>query len=57
MIDGRRRFRGRVSGTDGKDVVIDVDGEPVQLHIDDIAKAKLIVTDEMIAQLGKEKES
>ena len=57
VIDGRRRFRGRVSGTDGNDVVIDVDGERVQLHIDDIAKAKLIVTDEMIAQLGKEKAS
>lgn len=57
VIDGRRRFRGRVSGTDGNDVVIDVDDERVQLHIDDIAKAKLIVTDEMIAQLGKEKAS
>lgn len=57
VIDGRRRFRGRVTGTDGNDVVIDVDGERVQLHIDDIAKAKLIVTDEMIAQLGKEKAS
>ena len=50
-------FAAGVSGTDGNDVVIDVDGERVQLHIDDIAKAKLIVTDEMIAQLGKEKAS
>lgn len=55
LIDGRRKFRGRVSGTDGNDVLIDIDGEQVRLEHAAIAKAKLIITDEMLAKLEEEK--
>lgn len=53
VVDGRRRFKGRLGGTEGNLVVIDVDGERLTLAHEDIAKAKLIVTDEMLAKLGE----
>lgn len=57
VIDGRRKFSGRLSGTEEDNIMIDIDGETASVLFDDIAKAKLIVTDEMIARLGKEKTS
>lgn len=57
VIDGRRKFSGRLLGTEDDNIKIDIDGETVNVLFSDIAKAKLIVTDEMIAQLGKEKAS
>lgn len=57
VVDGRRKFSGRLIGTADENVSIDISGETVSVAFDDIAKAKLIVTDEMIAQLGKEKAS
>lgn len=55
LIDGRRKFRGRVTGTDGNDILIDMDGTQVRLEHAAIAKAKLIITDEMLAKLEEEK--
>lgn len=57
VIDGRRKFSGRLLGTADENVNVDINGETVTVAFHDIAKAKLIVTDEMIAQLGKEKAS
>lgn len=57
VTDGRRKFSGRLMGTEDDNIKIDIDGETVNVPFSDIAKAKLIVTDEMIAQLGKEKAS
>lgn len=57
VIDGRRKFSGRLLGTEDDNIKVDIDGETVNVPFSDIAKAKLIVTDEMIAQLGKEKAS
>lgn len=48
-IDGRRRFRGRLVGIDGDVVRMEVDGESVELPFPDIQKAKLVLTDELIA--------
>ncbi|MBO6947684.1 MAG: ribosome maturation factor RimP [Rhodospirillales bacterium] len=55
LIDGRRKFRGRVDGTDGADVLIEMDGEQIRLEHAAIAKAKLIITDEMLAKLEEDK--
>ena len=52
-IDGRRRFRGRLLGLDGDAVRIAVDGIEHAIAIDDIAKAKLVLTD---ALFGKQRE-
>ena len=57
VIDGRRKFTGRLLGTEDDNIRVDIDGEAISVSFNDIAKAKLIVTDEMIAQLGKEKTS
>ena len=48
-IDGRRRFTGRLKGlSDGEVVIETADGER-RLAFDGIAKAKLVLTDELIA--------
>ncbi len=47
--DGRRRFSGRLLGVEGEAVKLTVDGEEVVLPFEDIAKAKLVLTDELIA--------
>jgi ribosome maturation factor RimP len=51
-IDGRRRFKGQLRGLEGDQVLIDVDGETRHLTFDDIAKAQLVLTDELIAAVG-----
>lgn len=54
MIDGRKRFKGILAGTEGTEVLIelddpDVDG-PIGLEFDWLADAKLVLTDELIAE-------
>jgi len=46
---GRRRFKGKLLGVTASDVRMDVDGTEWQLPFDDIEKAKLVLTDELIA--------
>ena len=48
-MDGRRRFKGRLLGVDGDTVKILVDGVEVDMSYPDIHKAKLLMTDELIA--------
>ena len=47
--DGRRRFRGRIAGLDGDDVKLELDGQSVLLPLSAIARARLVLTDELIA--------
>ena len=49
-IDGRKRFRGRLGGTEGDNVLLQVDKNEWVFPFPDIQKAKLIVTDEMLAE-------
>ena len=48
-LDGRKRFRGRLEGIDGNDVRLVVDGAPVAVPFPVIARAKLVLTDELLA--------
>ncbi len=50
MIEGRKRFRGVLAGTDGGNIDIDLDGESetAQIPFAWISEAKLLVTDELI---------
>jgi ribosome maturation factor RimP len=50
-LDGRRRFRGRLLGTDDGNVRIveDESKGPVEVPFDAIQSAKLVLTDELIA--------
>ena len=49
-IDGRKRFRGRLVGIEGDNVLLQVDKNEWVFPFPDIQKAKLIVTDEMLAE-------
>jgi len=49
-VDGRKRFRGRIQPIDESDrVTIIEEAGPVAVPFADIAKAKLVLTDELIA--------
>lgn len=49
-IDGRKRFRGRLLGLDGQDVTIDAQGQRFAIPFKQIAEAKLVLTDALIAE-------
>jgi len=48
-LDGRRRFRGRLLGLDGDAVKVNLGAEIVRLPFAGIARAKLVLTNELIA--------
>jgi ribosome maturation factor RimP len=48
-IDGRRRFQGRLLGLEGDDAKLLVGADTLLLPLDAIARAKLVLTDELIA--------
>ena len=52
-IDGQRRFSGRLLGIEDEVVRMEVDGETVDLPFADILKAKLLLTDELLAEAMK----
>lgn len=49
-IDGRKRFRGRLAGVSGESVLVLCDGAEVRIPFEDVVRAKLILTDELIAK-------
>jgi len=51
-LDGQRRFRGRLIGVDGDDVRLLAEDREVALGFSAIEKAKLVLTDELIAASG-----
>ncbi|MEL7106319.1 MAG: ribosome maturation factor RimP [Pseudomonadota bacterium] len=48
MIDGRRRFKGVLEGTEGDEVLIAIEEGTVGLKFDWLTDAKLVLTDELI---------
>jgi ribosome maturation factor RimP len=48
-IDGQRRFKSRLKGVDGTNVIVEQNGKQVALPYGSIHKAKLLLTDELIA--------
>ncbi len=49
-IDERKRFRGRLLGLDGQDVTIESQGLRISIPFRQIAEAKLVMTDALIAE-------
>jgi ribosome maturation factor RimP len=47
---GRRRFKGQVLGIDGNDVMFESDGARLKFAFRNIADAKLVLTDKLIAE-------
>ncbi len=48
-IDGRKRFRGRLRGVEGDAVALETDGAVLRLPLSGVTRAKLVLTDELIA--------
>ena len=48
-LDGRKRFRGRVLGREADHVRLAAEGGEVRLPLGEIAKAKLVLNDELLA--------
>lgn len=61
LIDGRRRFKGTLVGTEGEEVLIEIEeaGEPVTigLRFDWLSDAKLMLTEELIAEMLRQKKA
>ncbi len=56
-IQGRKRFRGKLLGIDSGDIRIKVDNDEWRLPFDNLGRAKLIITDELLAAAGEEYKS
>lgn len=61
LIDGRRRFKGVLQGTEGDEVLIEIEegGETVTigLKFDWLSDAKLILTDDLIAEMLRQRKA
>lgn len=59
LIDGRRRFKGFIRGTEGNEVLIEIEeaGAPltIGLEFEWLSDAKLILTDDLIAEMLRQK--
>ena len=53
LIDGRRRFKCELAGTDGDEVLITIEEGTIGLKFDWLADAKLILTDDLIRAVLK----
>lgn len=47
-IDGRKRFKGTLTGIEGEDILIDAESGPARVAFDDVLRAKLVITDELL---------
>lgn len=54
-VGGRKRFRGRLLGTAGGDVRLATEAGEARLPLDVVARAKLVLTDDLIAAAARHK--
>ena len=54
LICGRKRFSGRLQGVDGSDIVILFEGNDVRIPYELVAKAKLVLTDELLSAFASQ---
>lgn len=61
LIDGRRKFRGTLQGTEGEEVLIEIEDKgalvTIGLRFDWLSDAKLILTDDLIAEMLRQKKA
>jgi ribosome maturation factor RimP len=61
LIDGRRRFKGNLAGVEGDEVLIEIEeaGQEVTigLQFDWLSDAKLLLTDDLIAEMLRQKKA
>ncbi len=57
MIDGRRRFKGVLAGVEGDEVLLNVEEGTIGLHFDWLSDAKLVLTDELIKEMLRQRKA
>nr|WP_309502707.1 ribosome maturation factor RimP [uncultured Roseovarius sp.] len=57
MIDGRKRFKGILAGVEGTEVLINVEEGTIGLEFDWLADAKLVLTDELIKEMLRQRKA
>ena len=56
-VENRKRFKGIISSaTDNENIIFDVEGKTYTIPFDDISKAKLVITDEMLQDFSDAEE-
>ena len=55
LIDGRKRFKGTLAGINGSEILINVDEGTIGLEFEWLAEAKLVLTDELIKEMLKQR--
>jgi len=55
LIDGRRRFKGTLAGTEGDEVLIEIEEGTIGLKFDWLSDAKLLLTDDLIAEMLRQR--
>jgi ribosome maturation factor RimP len=51
LIDGQRRFRGEIVGTEGDEVLVAIDQGTIGLKFEWLCDAKLVLTDNLISDI------
>ncbi|MCC5970169.1 MAG: ribosome maturation factor RimP [Pararhodobacter sp.] len=57
LIDGRRRFKGMLAGVEGNEVLIEIEEGTIGLQFDWLSDAKLVLTDDLIAETLRARKS
>jgi len=57
LIDGRRRFKGMLAGIEDDEVLINVDEGTIGLKFDWLSDAKLVLTDDLIREMLRQRKS
>ncbi|KMW58964.1 hypothetical protein AIOL_003945 [Candidatus Rhodobacter oscarellae] len=57
LIDGRKRFKGVLAGVEGDEVLVNIDEGTVGLKFDWLAEAKLVLTDDLIKEMLRQRKA
>ena len=57
MIEGRRRFKGILAGTEGTEVLLEIDEGTIGLEFEWLSEAKLVLTEDLIAEMLRQKKA
>lgn len=57
LIDGQRRFKGKLAGIEGDEVLINIDQGTVGLKFDWLTDAKLVLSDELIKEMLRQRKA
>ncbi|QIE40805.1 ribosome maturation factor RimP [Meridianimarinicoccus aquatilis] len=57
LIDGRRRFKGIIAGTEDDEVLVEIEEGTIGLKFDWLSDAKLVLTDELISEMLRQRKA